>query len=162
MPKPNIGDDITVLQGDIDIDSTIISIYQLNCLKSDSMLGILCQAGSTQTVVKKKRTLGVPQPVLPAQRRAGSVFQPEFRGGREDHSMVTGERFRIQLAWFWLQGLSAVWPWAHSLTSLNLSFLIYKVGNIIPASKEDLKDAMVSGTQEAQQSALRRFSENQP
>lgn len=76
--------------------------------------------------------------------------------------MVTGEHFRVQHVWFWLQGLSAVWPWAHSLTSLKLSFLIYKMGNIIPASKEDLEDTMVSWTQDAQHSALRRFSENHP
>ena len=56
----------------------------------------------------KKRTLGVPQPVLPVQKRAGSDFQPEFRGGREDHSMVTGKHFRVQHVWFGLQCLSVV------------------------------------------------------
>lgn len=132
------------------------------------MLGILCQAGSTKTVVKKKKKslkkkgLYVPQPVLPVQRRAGSDFQPEFRGRREDHSIITGKCFRVQYVWFWLQCLSAVWPWARSLTSVTLSFLIYKMGKITPASKEDLKDMMVSWTQDAQHSALGRSLENQP
>ena len=131
------------------------------------MLGILCQAGSTKTVVKKKKEskkkgLYVPQPELPVQRRAGSDFQPEFRGRREGHSIIIGKRFRVQYVWFWLQCLSAVWPWARSLTSVTLSFLIYKMGKITPASKEDLKDTMVSWTQDAQHSALGRSSENQP